>query len=169
MILTLLLISTAMSFSQVNDNTGATGKTGNGSFEAKILMQLTISNAGTTNLGEFVISNTPYNTDNGDIFESVYLDFSIVGEPGYQFSIGVVSELSNSIADIKIRTFSDVSLSGTPAPGQINLTSTTSSYTAVLDLVDGTFGFQLECYEVTAKSAGEGLFLQTVTVAYLGM
>lgn len=153
----------------VNDNTGSDGKSGTGSFGATILTPLSIECLTTlVFLGEFVQAPTmPYNTDNSAVFENTLMDFTITGEPGHTFGITFTPSLSNPIADIKIRT-NLILPSGDldPISGLFIIPPGAFSYNDVLDPDFGTFLFTLECYEVTAKSPGEGIFEQEVTVSY---
>lgn len=156
---------------QVNDNSGSI-KEATGTFGATILTPLEITCLGDVELGEFVKSTIPYESDNAD-FEGGYLEFLITGEPGHVFYVTVTPSLTNNVADIKIRTNLAIE-SGTNlidfdgsgifgVVGQIQFSDILGG-----DEGDGigTYLFGLECYEVLAKNPGEGLFVQTVTVSY---
>jgi len=166
----MLSLSATFSFSQanVNDNTGATGKTGTGSFGATILTPLTIEDAGTVILGEFVKSTTPYTPDDA-LFEGTTLDFYITGEPNHEFFYQIVPDFDGTtggIATIELSTLnpSTGGMGGGFSSGSDPLTATTD-FTDYLD-ESGSYLITLEVSSLTAIESGTDDFVQTVYVSY---
>jgi hypothetical protein len=104
-IIMILSVLATLSLYAVHDNTGATGKTGTGSFGATIINPIgggIIGGTADHELGEFVVSTTKYTTALGYDLGDKFMTFSITGDANNHFFFRITQYLGTSTSNAQI-------------------------------------------------------------------